>query len=202
MKKKRFHVLGLQLERRCDTTKPERTKKMESEIPVVPYSYPAYSCCCPLSREHKRCRTFRATFSSPSSILAYVVGNSRRSWPSTTHTLHCAGYAAPTSASSPPVSPSALKNRGRGYPCVLQYSNNSSLQEVDDSVSFVAGSDAGIASGYANELEEVGDGDEDDDDADADAGPTSSSATADAGRSSSGGRGERTPLRLASTLAA
>jgi hypothetical protein len=84
--------------------------------------------------------------------------------------------------------------------------NNSSLQEVDDSFSFVAGSDAGIACGYVNELEDVSDDNDDGDDADPDpdAGPTSSlsSAPAGAGRSSSGERGERAPLRLASTLAA
>ena len=83
---------------------------------------------------------------------------------------------------------------------VTDVPNNSSLQEVDDGFSFVAGSDAGIACGYVNELEDVGD----DADPDPDAGPTSSlsSAPAGAGRSSSGERGERGQLRLASTLAA
>jgi len=67
----------------------------------------------PASRERKWRKTLRAIFSSPSSTPAYVVGNSRRSEPNTTHTLCRAGSSESSSAS---------KNRGGGHPCVSQYS--------------------------------------------------------------------------------
>ena len=78
----------------------------------------SYSCCTsPIPRERKCRRTFSAIFSSPLLISAYVVGNSRRSEPSTTHTL----YRRPAWAASPESS-SASKNRGGGCPYALQNS--------------------------------------------------------------------------------
>jgi len=150
------------------------------------------------------------------------VGNSRRSGPRTTHTLYrtlaadatagvAVGAATPGSTATLPGSSRELKNCGRGYPCTLQYSNNSSLLGDGDGVGFPACSGAirVIAKGPA------GVEDEDDDDTDNDAatagataevdsgGGALGSAVADARGSSVGGVcGSPVPLRLASTPAA
>ena len=91
------------------------------------------SCPSAMSRERKWRSTFRAIFSSPSLIPAYVFGNSRRSGPRTTHTLYrtlpADGGAVEFVAATPGSTAAALaessretKNCGRGYPCTLQYS--------------------------------------------------------------------------------
>lgn len=131
------------------------------------------SCPSPTSRERKWRSTFRAIFSSPSLIPAYVVGNSRRSGPRTTHTLYLTSAAdaatvavvGATPSSTPPALPESsieTKNCGRGYPCILQYSYNSSLPGDGGGVGFAirSGGVHVIANGSAG----VEDDDEDDED--------------------------------------
>ncbi len=115
------------MQRETGRSKVGGQKCLEDNNRCYYYSFPSLP-----SRERKWRRTFRAIFSSPSLIPAYVVGNSRRSTPSTTHTLYRAleadaatgavAVATPGSEVASLESPGALKNRGRGYPCTLQYS--------------------------------------------------------------------------------
>lgn len=92
-----------------------RQRKNPSKTPIYPcldsfYSGPLFAL--PASCARRRCRTFRASFSSPSSTLTYVVGSSRRSCPSTIQTLYRGAS----------VSAALSSNRGHGCAFALQYS--------------------------------------------------------------------------------
>ena len=90
-------------------------KKKPSKTPICSFLDQFYSGALfdlPASCVRRRCRTFRASFSSPSSTVTYVVGSSRRSCPSTIHTLYRDGT----------VSAALSSNLGDGCAFALQYS--------------------------------------------------------------------------------